>query len=283
MQRARVAFRIGSSLILAAFGALAQDQPPVSIPPAQQQAATVTESAPVTIENRGKPMEVPFACSADDVQWGGLSCSDDQPCPVFLELAAADAAGSRVVVSGNFHTEAVTLYSVVLASDDGGHTWTEPQQRIRGAALDRILFLDDKLGWISGEELFPIPQNPFLLVTEDGGKTWSRRPVINDAAEDRFGIVQQFSFADKDTGSLILDRGEAAVTDRYALYESLTGGQSWNFVQESDKPPKLKQAPPPSQWRVRVDAPTHSYHVEHRVGERWTGVGAFAVKVDPCK
>lgn len=228
-------------------------------------------------------MGVPFTCSADDIQWGGLTCSEDQPCATFLELSAADSAGSRILVSGNFHTEAVTLYSVLLASDDGGHTWTEPYQRIRGAALDHIEFQDDKLGWISGAELFPIPQNPFLLVTEDGGKTWSRRAVINDAAEDRFGVVLQFSFADKDNGTLILDRGDAAVSDRYALYESRTGGQSWNFLQESDKPPKLKQPPPASAWRVRVDAATHSFHVEHLVGERWTSVGAFAVKVDPCK
>ena len=59
-------------------------------------------------------------------------------------------------------------------------------------ALDRIQFLDSEKGWISGEELSPLPQNPFLLVTSDGGKTWKRRPIFNEEAESRFGAIQQF-------------------------------------------------------------------------------------------
>jgi photosystem II stability/assembly factor-like uncharacterized protein len=154
---------------------------------------------------------------------------------------------------------------------------------MRGAALDRIQFLDANTGWISGEQLFPIPQNPFLLLTTDGGKTWAERTVFHESAEDRFGAVQQFAFSDKDTGSLILDREQSGAAQRYALFESRTGGDSWNIVEESTKPPKLKTAPPVSQWRVRVDAATKSFHVEHRQGERWVGVAAFAVKLDPCK
>lgn len=266
-------------LVFAIFCAFPQDP---SQPPAPGAAAP--ETAPPVLENHGKPMVVPYNCSAEDLQWAGLSCSEDEPCAFFLELSAAEAAGNRILVAGNLHTESVTLYSILLASDDGGHTWTEPAKRIRGAALDRIEFLGPTTGWLSGAQLFPIPQNPFLLVTTDGGKTWDDRPVLNESADDRFGVVQQFSFADKDNGSLILDREQSGAAQRYALFESRTGGQSWNIVQESAKPLRLKYAaPPPSQWRVRVDAPTRSYHVEHRQGERWVSVAAFSVKLDACK
>jgi hypothetical protein len=275
MERTRLVTIYTFFLPFAFFALMAQEQPP---------AATVTAPVPAPVlENKGKPIEVPYACSAEDMQWGGLGCTEDEPCAIFLELSAAEAAENRIFIAGNLHSEAVTLYSVLLESDDGGHTWTEGYQRMRGAALDRAQFLDANTGWISGAQLFPIPQNPFLLVTTDGGKTWTERAVFNESAEDRFGVVQQFSFADKESGSLIVDRAEAGAGQRYVLFESRTGGESWNILQESSKPLRLKQAPAPSEWRVRADGPTKSYHVEHRQGERWTSVAAFAVKLEPCK
>ena len=57
--------------VLAAAAAWAQEQPP-AIP------------APPVLENSGKPMLLPFRCTEDDVQWAGLSCSEDEPCPVYL-------------------------------------------------------------------------------------------------------------------------------------------------------------------------------------------------------
>jgi photosystem II stability/assembly factor-like uncharacterized protein len=273
MRRTRAVWTSGFFFVFGAFPAKAQQQPSTPAPPAP---------SPV-FENRGKPILVPYACSADDIQWAGLSCAEDEPCAVFLELSGAEASGNRTLIAGNLHAESVTLSSVLLASDDDGRTWSEVHPRMRGAALDHIQFLDAATGWISGEELFPLPQNPFLLLTTDGGKTWSRRPVPNDTAEDRFGVVQQFAFADKDTGSLIVDRGPSGVGYRYVLYESRTGGESWNIVEESTRQPHLRQSAPASSWRVRVDAPTSSFHVEHRQGDRWSPVAAFAVKLEPCK
>ena len=264
------------SLLFAVFATQAQDQPPTAV-------ITNGPPPPPVLENQGKPIVVPYACTAEDIQWAGLSCSEDEPCAIFLELSSAETAGNRILIAGNLHAESVTLYSILYASDDAGHTWTEVYQRLRGAALDRVQFLDASIGWISGEQLVPIPQNPFLLVTTDGGKTWTEHPVHKESAEDRFGVIQQFSFADKDDGTLIIDREQSGAAQRYALFESRTGGESWNILEESSKPLKLKQPPPTSQWRIRVDAATKSFHVEHRQQERWASVAAFAVKLDPCK
>jgi len=260
--------------------ALAQDLPP--IPQAAEVSQASPAPAPPVLENHGQPMVVPFRCSADDIRYFGMSCTPEEPCPVFLELSSVESQANRIFAAGNIHGDAVTLYSILLASENGGQTWSEAYERLRGTGLDRIQFLDANTGWISGEELFPIPQNAFLLVSNDGGKTWAQRPVLNDAAENRFGSVQQFSFGGKDSGSLILDRSLGRGRGPFVLLESRNGGESWNIQQESDKPLRLRQPPPASSWRVRADARTRAFHLERRQGERWTAVAAFTVKLEPC-
>jgi len=187
----------------------------------------------------------------------------------------------RIFAAGNIHTLDVTLYSVLLASEDGGHTWREAHERIRGASLDRIQFLDAELGWTSGQALSPLPQDAFLVLTSDGGKTWRRRSIFS---ESRVGSIQQFYFSAKDSGSLIVDRGPGAEGGRYELYESPDAGESWSIRQTSDQPLKLKPSPvAPSEWRVRADGPTESFHIERRRGERWVSAAAFAVKLGVCQ
>jgi photosystem II stability/assembly factor-like uncharacterized protein len=229
-------------------------------------------------------MVLPFQCTAEDIQWAGLQCSEEEPCPIYLELTAVESAGDRILVAGNIHSTSVTLFSVLLSSDDAGHTWREAHEHIRGAGLDRLQFLDAETGWASGQILFPLQQDPFLLVTTDGGKTWRQRGIFTESRESRYGSVQQFSFKAKDSGSLIVDRGQGSDGDRYELYESPDGGESWNIKETSIKPLELKQPPVPSaDWRVRADGPSSSFHVEHRQGQRWNSVAGFSVKVGVCK
>jgi len=271
---------IGTIVILAAGFAIsphAQDRP------ANPQPAPT--STKVILGNDGKPMLLPFGCSAEDIRWAGLSCSEDAPCPIFIEIATVEVLGNRVLLAGNIHSEAVTLYSVLLASDDNGHTWQEVHERIRGAGLDHIEYLGTGTAWIGGQVLFPFTQDPFLLITTDGGKTWSQHEVLSDEDESRFGSIQQFFFATKDSGTLILDRGAGASDgDRYALYESTNGGETWVVKTESRKPILVKRPPAPApDWRVRPDAGMKSYILERHTGTRWNAVAAFLVKLDPCK
>src|SRR5947209_14931702 len=140
---------------LAALPLWGQEPPAGSPPP--------TPSPPV-LENAGKPMLVPFQCSAEDIRSTGLACSEEDPCQVYLELAAAVASGSRMFAAGNIHTESATLYSILLASEDSGHTWREAHERIRGAGLDHLQFTDVETGFATGLALSPLPQDPFLLI-----------------------------------------------------------------------------------------------------------------------
>jgi hypothetical protein len=248
--------------------------------PLSAQTSAVSASQAI-LENHDRPMEVPFHCSEEDMEWAGLSCTEQDPCPAYFELAAAEPSGARIFAAGNIHSESVTLYSVLLGSEDGGKTWREVHERIRGAGLDHIQFADLINGWVSGEALSPLAQDPFLLSTTDGGATWRRQPVFDDTEA---GSIQQFFFSSRKDGSLIVDRGEGSETERYSLHESTDGGETWRIVQLSKTPLRLPGgASGEKDWRVRADRVTQSFRIEHRVGERWTLAASFAVKAGACK
>ena len=244
------------------------------------QTSTAPESGPAILENHDRPIEVPFHCTEQDMEWAGLSCTEQDPCPAYFELAATEPSGARIFAAGNIHSESVTLYSVLLGSEDGGKTWREVHGRIRGAGLDHIQFTDLINGWVSGEALSPLAQDPFLLMTTDGGATWRRQPVFDDTEP---GSIQQFFFSSRKDGSLIIDRGEGSEVERYSLYESPDGGETWRIAQMSKTPIRLPGAAAGEKdWRVRADRATQSFRIEHRAGEKWTAAASFAVKTGAC-
>ena len=224
---------------------------------------------------------LPFTCSVEDIRGAGLSCSEEEPCPVYLELTTVEPLGSKLFALGNVHSATVTLYSVLLGSEDFGKTWREAHRRILGAALDHVQFVDFATGWISGQLLYPLTQDPFLLITSDGGKTWRRRTIFD---EHRLASVQQLWFRSKDQGSLVIDRGQGSEGNRYELYESPNAGESWAIREASDTPIRLRMpAAAEPEWRVRADGPTQSFRIERRQGERWSLASAFSVPLGDCK
>ena len=88
-------------------------------------------------EYTGSPLAIPYTCTEDDIDWGGLTCVDE-PCPIYIDVTHAAGQGKSILISGNFHASAVTMYSLLLRSEDNGRTWREPFERIRGAELDAI-------------------------------------------------------------------------------------------------------------------------------------------------
>jgi hypothetical protein len=234
------------------------------------------------LENAGRPMRIPFECTDDDIRAAGLTCPPDHPCPVYLELAAVEAVGNRLFLAGNVHADTVTLASVLLASQDGGKTWTEPHERVRGAGLDLVQFIDFETGWIGGQAFAAVTRDPFLLLTRDGGKSWSTRPVF---AESRTGALDSFHFDSKTHGWLWIDRTQAGeAEDRYESYESMTGGESW-MVRETGAQP-LRQGPRPAgpaDWRLRPDSATKAYRLEHRAPSGWETTAAFVVQAGECR
>jgi hypothetical protein len=248
---------------------------------AQTPETPAVPKTPDKLTNTGAPLRVPFQCTNEDMDWAGMSCSEEEPCPVYLELAAVESVGNRIFVAGNIHSNSVTLYSVLLSSDDGGRTWAEPYERIRGVEFDRIQFIDFETGWIGGQVLVPVAQDPFLLITSDSGKTWRRRPIFG---ENRAGTISQFWFSSRTSGALLIDRSQSGDESRYELYESMTGGESWMLREVNDKPLKLKHVfIPNTDWRVHADAASKSFRIEKRQGEKWSSLASFLVSIAACK
>jgi hypothetical protein len=249
---------------------------------AQEESAT-TPGEPV-LRNTGTPMRLPFQCTEEDIQAANLPCSPEAPCQAFLELSAVEAVGTRIFVAGNVHTGSTTIYSVLLSSDDGGKSWSEPHQRIHKAIFEQIQFLDFATGWIGGQTANLMPRDPFLLLTTNGGKTWRRRPVFQ---ESRIGAIERFWFDTPKSGVLWVDRTQSGEAhSRYERYETMTGGESWMIREVTNRPvgEKLRAAAPPTpDWRLRPHAATQSYLLEARQGEAWREVASFQIRLGDCR
>jgi len=232
------------------------------------------------IENSGKPMRVPFECTEADTQAAGLNCTEEEPCPVYLELSGIGAAGNKIFLAGNLHTSDATLYSILLATDDAGRSWIEPHPRMRSAGLDQIQFIDFQNGWISGANLRSTARDPFLLLTTDGGKSWHQRPIFE---ETRVAVIERFWFESRENGALLVDA--RLDNNMHELYETRTGGESWSMTASSAKPIAFPPSKEPAVlgWRIRPDASSRSYDVEKSDGMHWQKVASFLVSVGACK
>ncbi len=252
--------------------------------PKTEPAKAEAPAGPAKLEYAGKPIVLEQHCTEEDIQSLGLTCTREDPCPVYLELAAHEVLGNTIVLSGNIHNREITFASVLLVSEDLGKTWTEPLARIKNGVLDQVQFIDFQNGWVAGQVMQQLPRDPFLLLTNDGGRTWRRRPLYDDA---RVGAIETFWFDTKSNGGMIVDRSRAGdPRAKYELYESQTGGASWTLREVNSKPivPKrTKPAPVPNgDFRVRADAKANAYRVERRQGAAWQTVSMFAIGLAPC-
>lgn len=228
------------------------------------------------------PQKIEKVCSTEDVLFFGLTCSDEDPCPVFLELSSVEPNGSSLFLTGNLHTVNTTLFGLLLKSDDGGKTWTEPAKRIRSAALEQIQFADFQHGFIGGVKLEPLPRDPFLMTTADGGTTWKQTSLFD---ETQSGSIQQLWFDSATNGQVILDESEGG-TKRYERYETKDGGASWDKQETANREMQLAQARPReyASWRIRLDR--GAYKVERKTAnasESWETVTNFAIQPGDCR
>lgn len=232
-------------------------------------------AAQTPLENTGKPMRVAYECTAAETQAAGLGCSEKEPCPVYLELSHVESAGSEIFITGNIHTSMATLDSILLASEDGGKSWTEPHTRIRQAGLDQIQFVDAQHGWISGANLQGAPRDPFFLTTNDGGKTWTEHAVFG---EDRVAGIEEFRFDSAAHGTATIDaRLDGGAIEAYGTND---GGNTW--ARENVLDSAVRSGSSPS-WRLRTDTATHSYVIEKSENGRWQKLAGFLVNIASCK
>jgi len=238
----------------------------------------------VVTASAAEPFRAVYTCTEADLQFAGMTCSEAEPCAVYLDISRVYPLGRKLFATGNIHSAQVTLYSILLASDDNGATWREAVERVRGAELDRIQFTNFDSGWISGQRVTPLPGDPFLLLTTDGGKTWRKQEVLPEGST---GSIQKMWFETPRSGTLVIDRG---VSDndqmRYSRYETMTGGSSWMIRETSEKPldlPAANGSTEEENWRVRGDAASQRLVVEKKTESGWGFVSQIALQLAECK
>ena len=244
---------------------------------------TAAAASAQTLVNTGDPLRVAYACAEPDLQWAGMSCSDNEPCPVYLELNSVAAGANKVLAAGDLHSSSVTLDSVLLESDDSGVTWREPAPRLRGSAIDQLQLYPPRSAWAAGETQYPLPRDPFFLLTTDGGASWRQRPI---GEEGSAGAVQRFWFDSPDHGEAIVDAGKTSPGGRYRSWESDNGGDTWIERGASGQLPKLRRAPASTDnpdWRLRTLKDGKAFQIEQRVQNQWKTVASFLIEVANCR
>jgi photosystem II stability/assembly factor-like uncharacterized protein len=124
-------------------------------------------------------------------------------------------------VSRLFRLPAVALYLWLLsgaANAQGG--WIPTRINTGGNDLNTVYFLDDKRGWVAGDE-------GFLSRTDDGGQTWTRQNFASKAA------INDIYFRDKEIGFLLAgntifltrDNGTTWIKSRSFLPDEFEGAE----------------------------------------------------------
>jgi len=233
-------------------------------------------------EYTGEPIALKIECADDDIARFGLICPPEDPCPVYLELTAVDFMKGRLGLVGNIHGKSVTMYSVLLLSDDGGLSWKEPHERLPYSGLDDIHFHDDVHGWALGHVLDGEPHDPFFLLTTDGGRFWRRRPVFKD---ERAAVVKRFWFESGRSGGLLVDLPlEDEDGARHERWETMTGAESWMIREVSTRPIRVRRVRmrTRSDWRVIADAAAGAWQVQRGNENGWVTVSEFQVQPGAC-
>jgi len=250
----------------------------ISVAAFQQPAAPPAAPAPpALVWDQRRPLRVPLSCRAAHLEAAAIHCSSDEPCRLFLELAAVEALGPKILVLGNIHTSSATLSSLALLSEDAGASWREPLARIPAAGFESALLLNDQQGWIGVQPLAQFPHDPYLLATVNGGQSWDAQHLWSE--EGRHALLQQFHFDSPQRGFALIDRSSAG----FELYETLTGGTTWMLRQTNPKPIATKWLRRTSEWRLREDAKLQTYELERRVGDAWRRMANFRTDLGVCK
>jgi len=227
----------------------------------------------------GRPIVVEAHCGDAEIADYGMSCTEDEPCPVYLELAAVEAVGSKLFLAGNFHAGTATLWSILLASEDLGESWTEPYERLRGVSFEQMQFPGFATGFVAGHTAGTLDKDPFILRTSDGGKNWLKKPLFEEGA---VGLIEQFHFDSATHGTLGVDRRRPGVT-RYATLETESGGDSWAIRESSATRPARTARESTPLARIVADASLKAFRIERREGGVWKTVAAFSVAAGTCR
>jgi photosystem II stability/assembly factor-like uncharacterized protein len=171
--------------------------------------AVALDNQPVTIDRTsdgGRSWEAirPNAC-------GAISTPDGLPCGFPVAIDFVDHTHGWAVFSRSDTT------GTLLATDDGGTTWT-----VAGPTpfVGAVHFADASTGWGTGAR-------GALYRTTDGAKTWRSVAVPAGASGTTLSPVDAVQFFGRDGVVLARLTSRPAQPSTLAVYESSDGGASW--------------------------------------------------------
>jgi len=145
----------------------------------------------------------------------------------FKRVAGFETLDFRSLYAFNSHHAIIANAgspAYILKTNDGGNNWKVVYQNNHADAFfDGIDFWNEREGMIYGD---PIEGHMFLLITKDGGNTWTeipktQRPLLNEG---------EASFAASGTGIRCYGKSKVIISTggkSSRLFESINKGASW--------------------------------------------------------
>ena len=114
---------------------------------------------------------MPFRCTRRKMSARrALRVPSKIPCPVYLELATVESTGIRIFTAGNIHTANATLSTILLGTERQRPNVARGERTGEGRGPGPLAVC--RCGIRRGRAaspFAPLPQDPFLLLTTDGG------------------------------------------------------------------------------------------------------------------
>jgi photosystem II stability/assembly factor-like uncharacterized protein len=117
--------------------------------------------------------------------------------------------------------------SVLLATRDGGASWTNVTPERGLAGVSGVFFLEDYRGWLAGTTP-GLPSRLAVLDTADGGASWRERSIdASDAGGGQPYAAAQVHFADASHGWLLGRLATGSAVSAGAILRTADGGETW--------------------------------------------------------
>ena len=154
------------------------------------------------------------------------------------ELKVTKVRGAKGLTQVHFvdeNTGWVADRKLVFRTSDGGQNWEQLDLKIPSeASISSLFFINNKLGWLSlikmlDVEPFGHSSSSSLLMTSDGGNTWTQRAVYPNDVE-----ISCLRFLNDDEGIATGNRIVRSSPSYPELFVLITkdGGATWNDLSQ---------------------------------------------------
>lgn len=146
-------------------------------------------------------------------------------------------AGGEIFLGGSYYANASTMHTVLLVSQDGGHTWKDAGIKFSGSGVKNFQTFGLNHVWAISTYLTEGCNSPEdLLYSTDAGKSWSAVSLNFIEQMQPLEWIQYFQFFDNLRGLLIISG--SMYVDR--IYTTFDGGKTWKKIMTSHNNPHIE-------------------------------------------